>query len=43
MINVVAGSSTTTTMTMVVTATAMVDMIVMMRRHFCLPAHNPHR
>ena len=42
MINVVAGSSTTI-MTMVVTATAMVNMIVMMRRHFCLPAHNPHR
>ena len=42
MINVVAGSSTTT-MTMVVTATAMVNMIAMMRRHICLPAHNPHR
>ena len=42
MINVVAGSSTTI-MTMVVTATAMVNMIVMTRRHFCLPAHNPHR
>ena len=42
MINVIVGISITI-MTMVVTAIAMVSMIVMTRRHFCLPAHNPHR